>query len=90
MPIQKFFVTIFRIFTNKVSYFSNQTTLYKAHEVEEAKGWYKVDFYGTMNYIKNHMRLPKKFSDSEISDFFEKGFYKNAYDALSKLQKEED
>ena len=77
MPIQRLCVTVYKIFPNKVTYFSNQFALCKAKYIANVKRLYKIEFYNTIESIKK--KIPHdiivRVSADKVKDTFEEDFY---------------
>ncbi|MDE6372851.1 MAG: hypothetical protein K2L61_04835 [Clostridia bacterium] len=86
MPILRFCVTIYKLFPNRVVYFSNQTTLLFAEDISEIKAKYKASFFENVEKIakKNH----DSYTHSELSDLFEADFYCLVNNTMPQIQEE--
>lgn len=86
MPILRFCVTVYKVFPNRVVYFSNQTTLLFDEDLSEIKAEYKITFFENVQKIaeKNH----DSYTHSELSDLFEADFYCLVNNMMPQLQDE--
>lgn len=80
MPINRFFVTVYKIFPNRVVYFSNQSTIWYADDINEVKERYRTQFYEIFNC--NNEECPNKDDSRLIEDLFEADFFKLVYDSV--------
>ncbi|MDE6274934.1 MAG: hypothetical protein K2M75_00120 [Clostridia bacterium] len=85
MPIQRLCVTVYKIFPNKVKYFSNQFVKTKAKDIAEVKEFTRLDFYETIEYMKKiaSYDFTQKISSSELEDDFEEYYYKTVIEGFS-------
>ena len=83
MPILGFCVTVYKLFPNRVVYFSNQTTLLFADDLNEIKERYKISFYESVEKTNQD-----DYSHSEISDLFEADFFCLVNNMMPQLQDE--
>ncbi len=86
MPILGFCVTVYKLFPNRVVYFSNQTTLLFADDLNEIKERYKISFYESVEKISKTNQ--DDYSHSEISDLFEADFFCLVNNMMPQLQDE--
>ncbi|MDE5911771.1 MAG: hypothetical protein K2H24_05500 [Clostridia bacterium] len=86
MPLLGFCVTVYKICPNRVVYFSNQTTLLFAKDLNEIKARYKISFFENIEKIAQTNQ--DYYSHSELSDLFEADFFCLVNNTVPQLQDE--
>ncbi|MDE6473680.1 MAG: hypothetical protein K2L70_01080 [Clostridia bacterium] len=84
MPILGLCVTVYKIFPSRVVYFSNQTTLLFADDLNEIKERYKISFYESVDKIAQTNQ--DDYSHTELSDLFEADFFCLVNNMMPQLQ----